>query len=76
MFISPKFMQFALCKNNKEIDFHSDSVTMKKAAVAFCQHCSVIQPCLQYAIENKIEYGVWGGKTAYARKNLTVISLN
>ena len=64
------FMEFARCKDNKEIDFHSTIPAMIKSAVAFCSECPVQQACLNYAIQNHINHGVWGGSTAYQRQRM------
>lgn len=64
------FIEFARCKKNTEIDFHSEDISMIKTAVAFCQECPVKEQCLGYALSNNILYGVWGGATAYQRKKL------
>lgn len=76
MTVSSEYMEFAKCKNNKEIDFYAEDISNINKAVAFCSDCPVLQACLQYALENKIDYGVWGGQTAAARirmrKNILV----
>lgn len=33
-----------------------------------CRGCVVRQECLQYAIDNKEKFGVWGGKTERERR--------
>ena len=35
-----------------------------------CAACPVCQPCLDYAITNRIAYGVWGGLTERERRAL------
>ncbi len=35
-----------------------------------CAACPVRQPCLDYAITNRITYGVWGGLTGRERRAL------
>ena len=35
-----------------------------------CAACPVRQPCLDYAITNRIAYGVWGGLTERERRAL------
>ena len=35
-----------------------------------CAVCPVRQPCLDYAITNRIAYGVWGGLTERERRAL------
>lgn len=47
-------------KNNKKIK-------------SICQSCSVQTNCLSYAIDNQIEYGIWGGFTSVERKELNNI---
>lgn len=39
-------------------------------AVAICEQCPVRQPCLEYAVKNIEEIGVWGGLTARQRRTL------
>ncbi len=36
----------------------------------FCKSCPVQKECLQYAIDEKIEHGVWGGMSYRGRKRL------
>jgi WhiB family redox-sensing transcriptional regulator len=40
-----------------------------RAARAYCDRCPVKPECLQYATENNA-VGVWGGTTAYQRRQL------
>ncbi|MDA8278142.1 MAG: WhiB family transcriptional regulator [Actinomycetota bacterium] len=39
-------------------------------AKRICQDCPVIERCLTYAIENKIDHGVWGGESERARRRI------
>ena len=41
-----------------------------KHALQICGGCPVRTECLRYAIENKIDHGIWGGSTAQARINM------
>lgn len=36
-------------------------------AKRICARCSVVDDCLQYALDNRIEEGVWGGKSGIER---------
>jgi WhiB family redox-sensing transcriptional regulator len=67
---STAFMALAKCANEKSINFHSDNITEVKEAISFCSTCFVKSACLQYAIDNQIIYGVWGGTSGYARSKL------
>jgi WhiB family transcriptional regulator, redox-sensing transcriptional regulator len=35
-----------------------------------CARCPVRQPCLEYALSNRITYGIWGGLTERERRPL------
>jgi WhiB family redox-sensing transcriptional regulator len=35
-----------------------------------CQHCSVMEPCLQWALESGQDSGVWGGLSEDERRAL------
>jgi WhiB family transcriptional regulator, redox-sensing transcriptional regulator len=41
----------------------------RKAAV-ICRHCPVMQECGAEALDNKVEFGVWGGMTERQRRAL------
>ena len=58
------------CANvSKEIFFPTVKGQAKKA-IAICMACSVRDECLKYALDNNIEFGIWGGKTEKERKKL------
>lgn len=68
------FVDFARCKDNKNIDFHSENYSMIRRAIAFCNQCPVIEQCKDYAIRNNITYGVWGGTTGPQRRRIKLNS--
>ena len=39
-------------------------------ARTICEHCPVKQPCLMFAVNNRIHYGIWGGLTPIQRKRI------
>ena len=39
-----------------------------EAAKDICAMCSVAGACLNFALDNRISYGVWGGKDEHERK--------
>ena len=51
MTISDSFMEFAKCRNNKQIDFFSTTTSGSKIAQKFCEDCSVKMSCLEYALQ-------------------------
>lgn len=49
---------------------HHPSLTVDEVAKArsVCNSCPVQMDCLEYAISNREEFGIWGGSTAGQRK--------
>lgn len=39
----------------------------------YCHGCEVRSPCLEYALTNRIDYGVWGGMTEQERRRIIKI---
>ena len=55
------WMERGLCRDiAPSVFFPSDGVGVEIAR-AICADCPVSRPCLEYALENKIDHGVWGG---------------
>jgi WhiB family transcriptional regulator, redox-sensing transcriptional regulator len=42
----------------------------QRKATLICRHCPVIAECLADALDNQMEFGVWGGQTARQRRAL------
>lgn len=41
-----------------------------QAGKTICEGCPVIVPCLDYAISNRIVFGVWGGMSPAERRRV------
>jgi WhiB family transcriptional regulator, redox-sensing transcriptional regulator len=39
-------------------------------AKRLCRKCPLVGPCLQYALDNRIEFGIWGSASPRERKRL------
>ena len=66
----------ALCRAQDVVAdwWHVDHITSAKrytdAAKERCVKCPIQEPCLEYALVNRIEHGVYGGATAKERKKI------
>ena len=49
--------------------FPSDGVGVD-AARKICEGCPVKAPCLEYALHNRIDHGVWGGTSERERRRI------
>jgi WhiB family redox-sensing transcriptional regulator len=49
--------------------FPSDGVGVE-IAKRICVECPVKQACLEYALENRIDHGVWGGTSERQRRRI------
>jgi WhiB family redox-sensing transcriptional regulator len=64
-----RFMKHAACKGLDRSMFFPErgaNAVIKKAK-AVCASCPVQEDCLRFAMNNRIQFGVWGGTTAYQR---------
>jgi WhiB family redox-sensing transcriptional regulator len=59
----------ALCRSADPDDLFVRGAAQKKAA-AICRHCPVVAECLADALDNQMEFGVWGGMTERQRRAL------
>lgn len=76
---STEFFKQGKCYNRPELNhmFFPVEAAMRFSAEAkaFCQGCSVIRQCLQYAVAEDIEHGVWGGLSEFERRRNRRLSL-
>jgi WhiB family transcriptional regulator, redox-sensing transcriptional regulator len=49
--------------------FPSDGIGVQ-AAQRICAECSVAEACLQYALDERVDHGVWGGKSERERRRI------
>jgi WhiB family transcriptional regulator, redox-sensing transcriptional regulator len=59
----------ALCRSADPDELFVRGAAQRKAA-AICRHCPVMQQCAADALDNHVEYGVWGGMTERQRRSL------
>ena len=58
----------ALCRETDPDEMFVLGAAQRKAAV-ICRHCQV-QECGAEALDNKVEFGIWGGMTERQRRAL------
>jgi len=64
------WMDDALCRGRNDLDFFPEESynAVAARAVAVCNVCPVREDCLEFAVENGIRYGIWGGLNHPQRK--------
>ena len=62
-------MSQALCRATDPDQLFVRGAAQRKAAV-ICRHCPVIAECGADALDNRVEFGVWGGMTERQRRAL------
>lgn len=60
----------ANCDETNTDLFFSELKSKVEKAKALCGTCKVADKCLQFAVDNEIEFGIFGGVTASERKSL------
>lgn len=58
-----------LCRSTDPDQLFVRGAAQRKAAV-ICRHCPVIAECGADALDNRVEFGVWGGMTERQRRAL------
>jgi WhiB family redox-sensing transcriptional regulator len=59
----------ARCRSADPEELFVRGAAQRKVAV-LCRHCPVIAECLVDALDNRMEFGVWGGMTERQRRTL------
>ena len=59
----------ARCRSTDPDELFVQGAAQRRAAV-ICRHCPVVIDCLADALDNEMEFGVWGGMTERQRRAL------
>jgi WhiB family redox-sensing transcriptional regulator len=64
----------AICADLDDLEadkiFFPERGGSSKAARALCAECPARAPCLEYALDNKEAFGIWGGTSERERREL------
>jgi WhiB family redox-sensing transcriptional regulator len=58
-----------LCRAKDPDELFVTGAAQRRAAI-ICRHCPVMQQCAADALDNQVEYGIWGGMTERQRRAL------
>ena len=64
------WMVFGACRGKEPDIFFPQTAGEAQQAVAVCNTCAVKQECLDYSLEARERFGVWGGITEKQRRQL------
>jgi len=64
------WMLHARCRGVSPAEFFPSDGLGVEAAQRVCAGCSVSAECLEYALEHRIEHGVWGGISERGRRRM------
>jgi WhiB family transcriptional regulator, redox-sensing transcriptional regulator len=65
------WMEMARCRDvDPQVFFPNDGPGVQSAQ-RYCAECLVRESCLEYALENHIQHGVWGGASERARRRIS-----
>jgi WhiB family redox-sensing transcriptional regulator len=64
------WQDLAMCTQTDPDAFYPELGESTGPARAVCRICPVSAPCLQYAIDNGEEWGIWGGLSERERRGL------
>lgn len=65
----------ALCaQSDPDLWFEERTIRLAREAMAICNQCPVMEECRQFALDNEVDYGIWGGMTTAQRRREIRIS--
>lgn len=67
---TPDWMDEALCHDYEGSVFFPDSIQGVNYAKRICAWCPAMEDCAMYALEQRIEHGIWGGLSERHRKKV------
>ncbi len=61
---------FAACKDRDPDVFFATNPSEEREAIRVCNGCAVRVDCLEFALEARVRFGIWGGLTEKQRRSL------
>ncbi|MDJ0953080.1 MAG: WhiB family transcriptional regulator [Acidimicrobiia bacterium] len=61
---------FAACRERDPDLFFPVTADGEREAIRICRGCPVQLDCLEFALETKVRFGIWGGATEKERRTL------
>ena len=69
LYTNPAWMADAPCVGMTE-DFYGEQGRNAAIAKAVCRVCPHLIRCLEYSIDNREDFGIWGGKSVRERRDI------
>ena len=70
MQMDTEWMAEGNCRNEPPSRFFPSDGVGVDVARQMCASCPVKSPCLEYALRNRIDHGVWGGTSERERRRI------
>jgi len=67
---SSAWMAQSVCAQTDPEAFFPEKGGSVRTVLAICGRCPVRTQCLDFALENNIQHGIWGGLSSLARRRL------
>lgn len=64
------WMRFGNCRQHRPATFFPSDGVGVEVARRICANCPVKEPCLEYALEHRVDHGVWGGCSERERRRI------
>ena len=68
--MEPNWMAKGLCANQPPETFCPSDGVGVEVAKRICTKCPVVDGCLEYALTNRIDHGVWGATSERQRRRI------
>ena len=68
--MDPEWMRQGRCREVPPSTFFPSDGVGVDVARRLCQTCPVQEPCLEYALVERIDHGVWGGASERERRRI------
>ena len=61
---------YSSCREAEPEIFFASTRADERAAIAVCKTCAVADQCIEFAIETRERFGVWGGTNERERRRM------